>query len=540
VEGRVTGAATYDAIVIGAGHNGLVTAAYLAKAGRRVLVLERREKVGGILETLEIAPGVRAPGIAHTVGRLRRSVIEDLGLERHGLARHGLALIDPPVRVFAPQSDGSALTLWADPARTAEDLRARSPHDAEAYRRFDARVRALAGFLAYLYAATPPDVKSPSFADAMSGVRIGNAFRRLGRKASREATRAMPMAIADYVAESFETDAVRGAIASRAVQYTAMGPWSAGTTAVFLGDSAGNGGGAAGQSMFARGGAGAVADALASAAASLGAEIRTGAEVVTILTKQHRAIGVALANDEEFHARAVISSADPKRTITTLLDPVVAGPDLMWRAGNIRTPGVVSKVNLALSGLPAFAGADGDERLGGRIVIAPSIDYLEKAFDASKYGRVSDEPYLEATIPTLTDPSLAPEGTHVMSVLAQWTPFRLRDGDWGAERERVGDLVVKTMEQYAPGLGELVTARQVITPIDLEREYGLSGGHPLHAEPGLDQFFAWRPLLGHARYRFGIDGLYLCGSGAHPGGGITGAPGANAARVILSDLKKRR
>jgi phytoene dehydrogenase-like protein len=535
VEGRVSPEATYDAIVIGAGHNGLVTAAYLAKAGRRVLVLERRDRVGGILETLEIAPGVRAPGIAHTVGRLRRSVIEDLGLKRHGLV-----LIDPPVRVFAPQPDGSAITLWADPARTEEELRARSPHDAVAYTRFDARVRALASFLAYLYAATPPDVKSPSFGDAMSGVRIGNAFRRLGRKAAREATRAMPMPIADYVAESFEADAVRGAIASRAVQYTAMGPWSAGTTAVFLGDSAGNDGGAAGQSTIARGGPGAVADALASAAASLGAEIRTGTEVVEVLTEEHRAIGVALANGEELHTRVVVSAADPKRTITTLLDPVVAGPDLMWRAGNIRTPGIVSKVNLGLTRLPMFAGAEGDERLSGRIVIAPGIDYLEKAFDASKYGRVSDEPYLEATIPTMVDPTLAPEGMHVMSILVQWTPYRLREGDWEAERERVSDLVVKTMEQYAPGLGELVTARQVMTPVDLEREYGLSGGHPLHAEPGLDQFFAWRPLLGHARYRFGIDGLYLCGSGAHPGGGVTGAPGANAARVILSDLKKSR
>jgi phytoene dehydrogenase-like protein len=291
---------------------------------------------------------------------------------------------------------------------------------------------------------------------------------------------------------------------------------------------------------MARGGPGALADSLASAARSLGAEVRTGAEVARVLTRDHRAIGVALTGGEELQGRVVISAADPKRTVTTLLDPVVAGPDLMWRAGNIRTPGIVSKVNLALSSLPTFAGAEGDERLSGRIVIVPGIDYLEKAFDASKYGRVSDEPYLEATIPTLLDPTLAPEGTHVMSIVVQWTPHRLREGDWEAERERVGDLVVKTMEQYAPGLGELVTARQVMTPVDLEREYGLSGGHPLHAEPGLDQFFAWRPLLGHARYRFGIDGLYLCGSGAHPGGGITGAPGANAARVILSDLAKRR
>lgn len=527
--------ATYDAIVIGGGHNGLVTAAYLAKAGRRVIVLERREKVGGILDTVEIAPGVRAPGVAHTVGRLRRSVIEDLGL-----ARHGLVLIEPAVRVFAPQPDGPPLTLWSDPSRTAEELISRSAHDAEAYPGFDRRVRALASFLAYLHASTPPDLKSPSFADAMSGVRLGNAFRRLGGKAAREATRALPMAVADYVAETFETDAVRGAIASRAVQHTAMGPWSAGTTAVLLGDSAGNDGGAAGQSTFARGGPGALAEALASAARSFGAEVRTGVEVVRVLTEDHRAVGVALADGSELHARAVVSSADPKRTITTLVDPVVAGPELMWRAGNIRTPGVVSKVNLALSGLPTFAGADGAERLKGRIVVAPGIDYLEKAFDASKYGRVSDEPYLEATIPTLVDPTLAPQGTHVMSIVVQWTPHELRDGDWEAERERVGDLVAKTMEQYSPGLGELVTARQVLTPVDLEREYALTGGHPLHAEPGLDQFFAWRPLLGHSRYRFGIERLYLCGSGAHPGGGVTGAPGANAAREILADLKKRR
>jgi phytoene dehydrogenase-like protein len=525
---------TYDAIVIGAGHNGLVAAAYLAKAGQRVVVLERRDHVGGILDTVEIAPGVRAPGIVHTVGRLRRSVIEDLAL-----ARHGLVLIDPAVRVFAPQPEGPPLTLWADATRTAEELRARSPHDADAYGAFDRRVRALASFLAHLFAMAPPDLKDPSFGDALSGLKLGNVFRRLGKKAAREATRALPMAIADYVAESFETDTVRGAIASRAVQFTAMGPWSAGTTAVLLGDSAGSDGGAAGQSMFARRGPGALAEALSSSATSFGAEIRTGAEVVQLLTKDHRATGVALTDGSELHGRVVASSADPKRTIMTLLDPVVAGPELMWRAGNIRTPGVVSKVNLALSDLPSFAGADGNERLGGRIVIAPSIDYLEKAFDASKYGRSSEEPYLEATIPTLSDPSLVPEGQHMMSVIVQWTPYRLREGDWDAERERVGDLVVKTMEQYAPGLGELVTARHVMTPLDLEREYGLSGGHPLHAEPGLDQFFAWRPMLGHARYRFGIEGLYLCGSGAHPGGGITGAPGANAARAILSDLKKR-
>jgi phytoene dehydrogenase-like protein len=525
--------ATYDAIVIGAGHNGLVAAAYLAKAGRRVLVVERREKPGGILDTLEIAPGVRAPGIVHTVGRLRRSVIDDLGL-----VRHGLVLIEPPVRVFAPQPDGSSVTLWADAGRTADGLRERSAADAKAYPAFDKKVRALASFLAHVNAATPPDLKSPRLADALAGAKLGKAFKDLGKKAAREVPKAMPMAIADYVGEAFESEPLRAALASRAVRYTATGPWSAGTTTNFLNESAGNDGGAAGQSTIAKGGPGALAEALATAARSFGAEIRTGVEVVSILTRDGRATGVALASGEEIASSVVVTSADPKQTLTKLVDPVVVGPQLLWRAGNIRTPGRTSKVNLALSGLPAFAGAD-EQALRGRIVIGPSIDYLEHAFDASKYGRSSEEPFLEAAIPSLSDPTLAPEGQHVMSVLVQWTPYALRESDWDTEREGLGDLVVKTMEMYAPGLGELVTARQVMTPLDLEREYGLPQGHVLHAEHALDSWFAWRPLVGHARYRFGIDGLYLAGSGAHPGGGITGAPGANAAREILADLKKR-
>jgi len=520
-------------VIVGAGHNGLVAAAYLAKAGRRVLVLERRDRVGGILDTVELAAGVRAPGIVHTVGRLRRSLVHDLGL-----VRQGLVTVEPEVRVFAPQPDGPPLTLWADAARTSSELRDRSVADAEAYPTFDAKVRSLASFLSYLHAITPPDVKDPSLADALNGLKLGNAFRRLGRKPGREATRALPMAVADYVAETFESDAVRGAIASRAVQYTAMGPWSAGTTAVLLADSAGNDGGAAGQSTIALGGPAALAEALANAARGFGAEVRTGSEVVRVSIERHRVTGVILADGSEIRTRAVVTAADPKRTLTTLVDPVEIGPHLRWRATNIRTPGAVSKINLALSGLPSFDGGE-PERLAGRIVIAPSIDHLEQGFDASKYGRVSDEPYLEATIPTISDPALAPGGTHVMSVVAQWTPHELRDGDWSAERDRLGDLVVKTMERYAPGLSDLVTARQVITPVDLESEYGLSGGHVYHGEPGLDQFFVWRPLLGHARYRLGLPGLYLCGSGAHPGGGVTGAPGANAAREILGDLKKR-
>ena len=520
-------------IVIGAGHNGLVAAAYLAKAGKEVVVLERRSQVGGILSNSEIAPGFTAPGIAHTVGRLRRSVIRHLKLQLHGLE-----LLTPDVRVFAPQPDRSAVTFWADAARTAQELQPRNAHDAAAYPGFDKKVRAVASFLAYINAITPPDARSPSIADAIAGLKLGKAFRDLGAKTGREAIRALPMAVADLVAEVFDDEAVRGPLATRGVLYTATGPWAAGSAAVFLNDSAGNDGGAAGQSTIAHGGSGALASALEASARALGVEIRTEADVAQIRSIDGRVVGVALASGDTLDASLVVSAADPKRTLG-LCDPVELGPTMVWRAGNIRQPGATAKVNLALSDVPQFIGADGVERLRGRIVIGTGIDHVERAKDAWKFGRIAEEPWLEATIPTLMDPSLAPQGKHVMSVLVEAAPRHLRDGDWSTERERLGDNTVKTLERYAPGLGELIEARQVITPEDFETDYGLTGGHIYHAEPGLDKFFMWRPLNGHARYRFVLDGLYLAGSGAHPGGGITGAPGANAARQILSDLKKR-
>jgi phytoene dehydrogenase-like protein len=529
----------YDAIVIGGGHNGLVCAAYLARAGLRVLVLERRDELGGALAGSHPAPGYRAPALAHTVGRLRDSVVRDLRL-----SDHGLRFIRPEVRVFSPHPDGRSITLWADAARTEQDLRSWSARDAEAYSSFDQKVRALASFMAHLQVSTPPDLKKPSVADALGGVRLVRAFRKLGTKTGREILRVLPMAVADFVGEAFESDGLRGAIAARGVQYTAMGPWSAGTTAVLLSDSAANDGGAAGQTVFAEGGPETLVHALVTAARSFGADIMAQVEVTAVTTRDGRVTGVSAASGQEFEAAVVISNLDPKRTLLDLVDPVALGPTLAWRAGNIRTPGVMAKVNLALERLPRFAATGGDDpsRLAGRIVIAPGIDYLERAFDASKYGRVSEEPYLEATIPSLADPSgdLAPADGHVMSVIAQWTPYRLADGEWASEREGLGDLVMKTLESYAPGLSDLVVGREVITPVDLERDYGLTGGHPFHAEPGLDQFFAWRPLLGMARYRLVPDGLHLCGAGAHPGGGVTGGPGQNAARQILADRKRTR
>jgi phytoene dehydrogenase-like protein len=529
----------YDAIVVGGGHNGLVTAAYLGKAGLRTVVLERRETVGGAIGTTELAPGARVPTLAHTVGRLRPSVVRDLDLKRHGLS-----LVGPDVRAFAPGQDGQAVVLWGDAARTAEGLRLRSVADAERYAAFDRLVRSLAGFLGEIAGQTPPDIESPGLGDALAGLRLGRTFRGLGKHDGRTITRVLPMAVADFVAESFETDALRAALAWRGVQYTAMGPWSAGTTAVLLIDAAGNDGGAAGQTVFVRGGPGALATALAGAATAAGVEIRTRAEVTHITSRDGRATGVVLAGGEELTARAVVAGIDPKLVLTRLTDPVAVGPSLLWRAGNIRTPGTVAKVNLVLSALPRFSAAGDDARvLRGRILITTGIDTMERAHDAAKFGRLPDEPMLEATIPSLADPSLidgAAPGTHVMSVIVQPTPYTLRGTTWDESRAVLGDRVVATLDRYAPGLAGSVTARQVITPVDLERDFRLTGGHPMHGEHGLDQFFLWRPLLGHARYRLGLDGLYLAGAGSHPGGGVTGQNGQNAAREIVGDMRRRR
>jgi len=531
---------SFDAIVVGAGHNGLTAAAYLARGGLNVLVLEARDRVGGATVTEEIAPNVRMPTLAHTVGRLRPSVARELDL-----TRHGLALVAPEVRVFAPQPDGRAVTLWTDLGPTVDSLRTWSDDDGAAYVELDRRVRALSRFLADLGDEAPPEIRAPGFADALLGLRLGRTFRGLGREDGRTILRVLAMAVADFVAESLETEAIRATLAWRGVRYTAMGPWSAGTTQVLLADAAGNEGGVGGETVFAKGGPSALAEALASAAREAGGQIRTGATVSEVTSVDGRVTGVALETGEEIAAPVVVSGIDPKRLLTGLVDPVTLGPERRWRAGNIRTPGTVAKVNLVLDGLPEFPAAAADPRLlRGRIQVGTtSIDDMERAFDPSKYGRLPESPVLEATIPSLVDPSLvggAPDGTQVMSVIAQWMPPGLAASEWASRRDEVGDLVIRTLETVAPSLGSRVTARQVLTPADLETEYRLTGGHPLHAEPALDSFFLWRPLLGWARYRMPVEGLYLAGSGAHPGGGVTGAPGRNAAREVLADRGWRR
>src|SRR4051794_26834902 len=375
---------TLDIIVIGGGHNGLVAASYLAKAGKQVLVLERDDRAGGILRATEPAPGFTAPGLVHTTGRLRASIGKDLKLDRFGY-RTGT----PPGRMHARMPDGSAVTFWADAARTADEVRTRSAEDAAAYVTFDKKVRAIASFMAYVAVATPPDPKSPSLADAIMGLKLGKAFRDLGGKTGREAIRALPMAVADLVQEVFESEAVRGPLATRGVWNTAMGAWATGTAAVFMSDSAGTDGGAAGSAVFPVGGTGALADALAQAAAALGVRVRTGTEVVQIRDRDTRAVGVTLADGTELNAPLIVSAADPKRT-AALCDPVTLGPTMVWRAGNIRQPGATARINLALSGLPALHGGDA-ERLPRRVVVGPPIDDGGRAVGAGEDGHRGGE-----------------------------------------------------------------------------------------------------------------------------------------------------
>ncbi len=550
----MTDSAGYGAIIVGGGHNGLVCGAYLAMDGLRTLILERREAVGGMASTREILPGVRVPAVAHTVGRLRASVARDLGL-----SDHGLALVQPEVRVYSPQPDGRGLTLWGDALRTARELADSglvSDADTAAYAEVDDGLRALGAALNALLTRTPPDITNPSLGDALEGLRTGLLARARARSESGGLLRVLPMSVADLAGEWFESDALRAVLAARAVLYGSVGPRAPGTAAQLVTDVAGNDGGLAGQTVYARGGPGALAEALASAATGFGAEVRTGVKVIAVRRADGAVRGVTLATGEEVDAPVVVSGLDPRRTLLDLVDPEALGPHLSWRAGNIRGRGVTAKVNLALHDLPRFRGLDGaatgngaDPRLRGRIVIAPDVRYVVEAMNAAKYGRLAGEPLIEATIPTLIDPGLLDERRrsrrakkvrHVMSVVVQPAPYELREGSWRERASELGESVLRTLEAYAPGLATLVEEMEVLTPLDLERDYGVTEGHALHAEPGLDQWFAWRPLHGYSRYRMPLDGLYLCGSGAHPGGGVTGGPGQLAAREILADWPRLR
>jgi phytoene dehydrogenase-like protein len=527
---------TRDIVIIGAGHNGLVTAYYLAKAGLKPLVLERREVAGGACVTEEIYPGFRCSTLANSTGPLSQNIVKDLKLETHGLE-----FITPSVRVFAPHIDGQSICLYEDAKRTADELSAVSSKDAQSYSGFVSTFARIGRALSPLLRMIPPDIDKPAKGELWELGKLGLAIRGLGKKDEYRLLRYGPMAIADLASEWFETELLRATVAARGIFGAFAGPWSAGTsTAVLL--QAATDGHALAPTTFVKGGMGALSQALAKAASEAGGEIRTNAEVASVSVKDGKATGVVLTSGEEIAARAVISNADPRTTFLKLVDPAEFDPSVLMKIRNYRAQGAVGKVNLALSGLPTFAAiSNGEavEKLSGRIHIGPDIDYLERAFDAAKYGDFSLQPYMDVTIPSLIDQSLTPAGAHVMSIHAQFAPYRLKDGDWNTRREELGDTVVKALSEYAPNLKELILARQVITPLDLEQTYGLSGGHIHHGEMSLDQLFAFRPLIGWARYRTPIEALYLCGAGTHPGAGVTGIPGANAAREIVKDLKRR-
>ena len=518
-------------VIIGAGHNGLVTAFYLAKAGFKPLVLEARSTVGGAAVTEEIAPGYRCPALAHAVGPMRPSIVADMQLAQR------VDFLRPDPRLVALSPGGRPLVLSTDVGRSADAIRLHSAQDAERYPDFCATLERLAAFILPLLERTPPALDAPAPQEIWELLKTGRRFRNLGRTDSFRLLRWMPMAAADLVGEWFTGDLLQAAVAARSIFGAAAGPWSGGTGAALLWQAAIDPvpGGSA---IAVKGGPGALTLALAESARAAGAAVRLGARVARIAIRDGRTTGVVLEDGEEIPASAVISNADPHRTLLSLVDPVELDPLFMQRIRNYRMPGTVAKVNLALGALPAFEGVANPGDLQGRIHIGPSLDYLEKAFDASKYGEMSGEPYMDIAIPSLVDSTLCPPNRHVMSVHVQFAPYKPGSNDSTAAREHLAATVVRSLERYAPGISNLIEHRQVLTPMDLEQTYGLTRGHIHHGEQSIDQLFSMRPTLGWAQYRMPIDGLFLCGAGTHPGGGITGLSGRNAAREIVKALRR--
>ncbi|HEY7096943.1 MAG TPA: NAD(P)/FAD-dependent oxidoreductase [Terriglobales bacterium] len=520
-------------VIIGGGHNGLVTAFYLAKAGFKPLVLERRNQPGGGAITDEFHTGFKCSTLAHTAGPIRTEIVRDMSL-----TRHGLKLITPDVATVALSPEGRALILYDDTKKAAAEIAKFSQKDATKYPELRESLARIGKVIGEALRLPPPDIDDPSKSDLWGMLQTGRSIRKLGKNDMYRLLRWGPMAVADLVAEYFETELLRATVAARGIFGTFLGPWSAGSALVLLIRAAGDSH-PAGSSFYAVGGMGAITQAMASSAQQAGAEIRSNAEVIEIRVKDGAATSVVLSTGEEISASAIVSNADPKRTLLKLVDPMHLTPDFVMKLQHYRTPGTVAKVNLALSGLPNFTALNGatGEALSGRIHIGPEIDYLERAFDESKYGNFSRQPYLEVAIPTVADPSLAPPGKHVMSIYMQYAPFKLKVSDWETQRVALGDTIVKTLARYAPNLPELILSHQIITPQDLEDTYGMTGGHIFHGELALDQFFTMRPLLDWARYETPIKNLFLCGSGTHPGAGLTGGSGANAAREIVKSMK---
>jgi phytoene dehydrogenase-like protein len=511
-------------VIIGSGPNGLAAAFYLAKAGFTPLVLEQSGRIGGGAITGELAAGFRCPTLTHEI-LVHEDVVRDMRLREHGLE-----LLTPDVEVCAPSLDGPPVVLFADPERSAAALRPVHPRDAEAWPAYQHSLARAASVLAPVLTAPPPDIDHPSPRDLWDLLRAGRRFRALGTRESYRLLRRLPMPAADLVREAFESETLRAALAGPAVSGTMLGPRSAGSGLVLLlrhvhTHLAG------GRPLRVRGGPGALTEAMAAAARAAGADIRTATRATRILTRQRR-VAAVLTTDREIPADLVLSTADPRTTCLGLLDPADLGPDVSAKLRNYRSAGTLAKINLALGALPAFRGVE-PSMLAGRVHIGPTLDDLERSFDPVKYGEMAREPWLDVAVPSLLDPQLAPAGAHVMSVYAHGAPYRLKHGEWSTARDTLLTRVMGMLERFAPGIGTLVVASQVITPEDLEEDYGFSGGHIFHGEIAPDQLFTMRPLIGYGRYAMPIEGLYLGGGGAHPGGFLTGASGRLAAAEII-------
>lgn len=519
----------YDAVVIGGGVNGLTCAAMLAKRGCRTVLVEALDTTGGCAAESQIAPGFRLPTLAHSASSIRRDVVEELQLQTFGLR-----FVHSPIEMSALSPDGRALVIWQDDVKTAEGLRAWSAKDADRWHGFRETLFHLGSVIGTLFMHTPPSVDDPGSRDAWSLVRTLGVFRGIPKDDQWRLLRWGPMAAADLVSECFDTELLRATLAADGIFGAMLGPWSAGSGLQMLLSSTNHRLAWPGGNSVA-GGPVAVAHALTAAAERFGVEMRTGAAVSHIDIAGDRATGVTLANGDRVEARHVISGVDPKRTFLSLCDADHLPPEFLWRLKHYRSRGTLAKVNLALRSLPSFRGATRDV-LSSRVRLAPDLDFLERAFDHAKYGRFSPHPWIEFTIPSLDHPSLAPDGGCVLSAYAQFAPYQLRDAGWDSARDALGASVTAKLEEYAPGLKSLIVASDVITPLDLERRWGLTGGQIFHGELSLDQFFTMRPMLGYGQYRSPVRGLYLCGSGSHPGTGLTGGSGANAAREIARDL----
>jgi phytoene dehydrogenase-like protein len=521
--------AKHDVIIVGGGHNGLVAAAYLARAGKKVLVLERREMVGGCAVTEEIWPGYRVSTASYLTSLLQERIVRELELERHG---YHVDAKDPAF--FSAFPDGRHFFMWQDRARTLAEIAKFSQRDADAYPAYEDLIERLSRLVEQLLLTTPPHFP-PAAMDLVDYLRLVGKMRGLGARDVVALVKIFTQSAADFLDEWFESEQVKVTLATDGVIGANGGPRSPGTAYILLHHCMGGIAGHRGLWGFVRGGMGAVSEAIASAGRAKGVEIRTNAVVAKVLVRDGRARGVVLANGEEIEAGMVSSNLDPKVTFLKLLDPGELEPEFVHAIRVFRTEGTSCKINLALNGLPefrAFPGAPGPQHKA-TMHICPNIEYVERAWDDAKYGRPSERPLLELTVPTMYDPSLAPPGKHIMGIFLQYAPYTLRKGTWDELREPFGDRVVALIEEYAPGFGKLIEHRQVLSPLDLERRFGITGGNIFHGEMSLDQMFVMRPVAGWARYRTPVRGFFLCGSGAHPGGGVMGAPGYNCAREML-------